>query len=118
MKAEAELAGLSPGGSYDQILGTLIPSMNQVGKGKIQTPDMWRRNINTLRARNILVNTPVAQMTVAQWNQIRDLTNNGIRETDNIFMLVSNANGDIMSSSSGNIPAKHLEPPHKEAHIK
>lgn len=104
--AETELNGLTAGGAYDETLSAIIPSMCQVGKGQIQTPDMWRRNINTLRARNILVNTPAASMTSAQWTQIRDLTNNGIRATDFIFTLVSNANGDIMSSASGNIPSK------------
>ncbi|MEQ1587799.1 MAG: RagB/SusD family nutrient uptake outer membrane protein [Cyclobacteriaceae bacterium] len=105
-KAEAELASLSSGGEYDVTLGSLIPNINQVGKGGILTPDMWRRNINTLRARNILVNTKSATMTGAQWSQILTLTTNGIQSTDKTFTLRSNANGDIMSSSSGNIPSK------------
>jgi starch-binding outer membrane protein, SusD/RagB family len=106
LKAENLLKSLSPGGDYDDTMGRLIPSICQVGKGQIPTPDMWIRNINTLRARNILVNTPTATMTPAQWTQILSLTNNGIKAGDNTFTLRSNANGDLMSSSSGNIPAK------------
>jgi starch-binding outer membrane protein, SusD/RagB family len=106
VKAEAILNSLVSGGDYDATLGLLIPSINQVGKGGVLSPAMWIRNINTLRARNILVNTPVSTMTSAQWSQILALTNNGITSSDMTFTLRSNANGDIMNSSSGNIPAK------------
>ncbi|WP_410963480.1 hypothetical protein, partial [Salmonella sp. SAL4455] len=42
--------------AYNEVLGKLIPGFCQVGKGGILTTDMWKRNINTLKARNILVN--------------------------------------------------------------
>jgi hypothetical protein len=104
--AESILNGLSAGGAYDETLGKLIPDICQVGKGVVPTPTMWKHSINTMRARNILVNTPAASMTSAQWNQILSLTNNGITETDNVFTVRANTNGDIMSASSGNVAAK------------
>lgn len=105
-KAETLLNALTAGGEFDDMLGALIPSICQVGKGMVLTPAMWIRNINTLRARNILVNTHAADMTPAQWTQILTLTNNGVGANDYTFTLRSNANGDIMSSTTGNIPAK------------
>jgi len=104
--AENLLNSLSAGGDYDATLGALIPTMNQVGKGGILTPAMWIRNINTMRARNILVNTKAATMTSAQWNSILSLTANGIGASDLTLTLRSNDNADIMSATSGNIPAK------------
>jgi hypothetical protein len=105
-KAEAILGGLSAGGDYTSTLGNLLPLITQVGKGGVLSPAEWVRNINTMRARNILVNTPAATMTSAQWDQILSLTANGITATDKIFTLRPNATGDLMSPSSGNIPAK------------
>ena len=105
-KAETLLNGLSAGGDYDATLGTLLPMITQVGKGGILSPAQWIRNINTMRARNILVNTPAASMTSTQWDQILALTANGVGAADLTFTLRPNATGDLMSPSSGNIPAK------------
>jgi len=104
--AETLLNGLASSGAYKEVLGALIPDICQVGKGGVLTTSEWIRNINTLRARNILVNTTVAKMTAEQWNQIITLTANGVGPTDKIFTIRSNDNGDLMSASSGNIPAK------------
>ncbi len=105
-KAATLLNGLSSGGDYDFIMEKLIPDFCQVGKGQVPTPDMWVRNINTLKARNILVNTPVAAMSAAQWNEVLTLTDNGIKETDMVFTGRSNTNGDIWSAQSGTVAAK------------
>lgn len=103
---ETILNGLSGGGVYSETLGKLIPDICQVGKGAIPSPTSWKHTINTMRARNILVNTPAASMTSAQWNQVLTLTSNGITKTDNVFTMRPNGNGDIMSPSSGNVAAK------------
>lgn len=105
-KAETILNGLSAGGDYDVALGTLLPELVQSGKGGILTPTEWKHNINTLRARNILVNKKVTAMTAADWNQVLTYTANGVTASDHIFILRSNATGDLMSATSGNIPAK------------
>jgi starch-binding outer membrane protein, SusD/RagB family len=105
-QAEALLNGLSAGGDYAEALGAILPNIVKIGKGGVLTPAEWVRNINTMRARNILVNTPAATMTSGQWDQILALTANGIGATDLVFTLRPNATADIMSPSSGNIPAK------------
>ena len=92
--------------AYNEVLGKLIPGFCQVGKGGILTTDMWKRNINTLKARNILVNTPVATMTADQWTSILTLTNNGVLATDKIFTGRSNTAGDFLSPTSGTVASK------------
>ena len=91
---------------YNETLGKLIPSICQVGNGGVLTPAMWKRHMNTMRARNILVNTPVASMTPAQLNDILNLTSNGIQQTDKTFTVRSNATADLMSANSGNVAAR------------
>jgi starch-binding outer membrane protein, SusD/RagB family len=88
---------------YTKVMQAIIPSMNQVGKGAIPTSAMWVRNINTMKARNILVNTKTSAMTSAQWNQVLSLATNGILSSDNIFIGRSNSNGDFISSTAGNV---------------
>jgi starch-binding outer membrane protein, SusD/RagB family len=92
--------------AYNEVLGKLIPSFCQVGKGGILTIDMWKRNINTLKARNILVNTPVATMSAAQWNSILTLTQSGVLSTDKVFTGRSNTAGDFLSPTTGTVASK------------
>lgn len=101
-------AALLPAAStdYTAIMSQLIPPFNQVGKGGVPTPDMWKRNINTLKARNLLVNTTVKAMTAAQWGQILTLATDGITASDNVFTGRSNQNGDFLSPTAGTVAAK------------
>lgn len=106
-KAAAILGTVTNAADYSEVLGKLIPSFNQVGNGGVLTTDMWKRSINTLKARNILVNKLVTQMTAADWNQILTLTNNGIQVSDKIFTGRSNATGDFLTSAgSGTVSGK------------
>ncbi len=109
-KCAGILAGLKSGGAYDEILGKLIPDFCQTGRGGILSPDMWLRNINTYKARNILVNTPTKDMTATQWGEIKTLTDNGVKATDFIFTARSNERGDIISASSGAVVLKTTNP--------
>jgi hypothetical protein len=104
--AAAILASIGNSADYQSTVGKLIPDFNQVGKGGILTPDMWIRNINTMKARNILVNTPVKDMTAAQWNEILTLTTNGIQENDKVFTGRSNERGDFLAANTGTVVAK------------
>ena len=98
-KALTILNTLTASSDYNEFLGKLIPASSQVGNGGILTPTMWIHNINTIKARNILVNTTIDKMTSAQWNQILTLTNNGITSTDKIFTGRTNVNGDFIGST-------------------
>ena len=104
--ATTALNGATNTAAYNEILGKLIPSFCQVGKGGILTTDMWKRNINTLKARNILVNTPTATMTAAQWASILTLTNAGVLATDKIFTGRSNTAGDFLAPTTGTVASK------------
>ena len=105
-KAVTALGAASNAAAYTAMLGKLIPTFNQVGKGGVLTPDMWKRSINTLKARNILVNTTVAAMTAGQWASILTLTTNGLNASDKIFTGRSNATGDFLVSGSGTVGSK------------
>ena len=104
--AIADLGAATSSSDYDEVIGKLIPSFCQVGKGLPPTTAMWIRNINTLKARNILVNKTVSAMTSADWNSILTLTNNGIQSSDYIFTGRTTTTSDFIPSSSGYVAAK------------
>jgi starch-binding outer membrane protein, SusD/RagB family len=117
-KAETILSGLTQNDAYNSVLGKIIPDFCRVGKGGILTPGMWVRNINTLRARNILMNTRASDMTTSQWDQVLALTTNGIQENDLVFTLRANASGDIISPQAGSIAARSTGDPASAATYK
>lgn len=105
-KATQALNGLTGSADYQTVMTQLIPAFNQVGKGAVPTPDMWKRSINTLKARNLLVNTPTKSMTAAQWNGVLTLVNDGVRAADNVFTGRANENGDFIPATDGTVAAK------------
>jgi len=117
-KLETILNSLTGSPAYTEFFSRIIPDYFQVGKGSPPTPAMWIRNINTLRARIILANTRVSDMTAAQWNQIMTLTNNGILKDDMVFTVRANSNGDIISPNTGTIATKSTGNPSGEATYK
>jgi hypothetical protein len=103
-KAVAALSAITVTADYTTAVGRLIPSFFKVGKGSAPTIAMWIKSVNTLKARNLLVNTKTSAMTTAQWNQILTLTTAGLTSADNVFLAKSNATGDFMSQTGGNVP--------------
>lgn len=84
---------------YESVLKQLIPAYLQKGKGGPLSILAWKHNINTMKARNILVNNLASGMTVAQWQEILNLTNDGITSADLIFTGRTDANGDFLGST-------------------
>ncbi len=84
---------------YTATLKSLIPAYLQIGKGTAPSPAAWVRNINTMRARNILANNLVSAMTPAQWAQIQTLTTAGITASDPVFTGRTDANGDFLGTT-------------------
>ncbi|MBO0935339.1 RagB/SusD family nutrient uptake outer membrane protein [Fibrella sp. HMF5335] len=110
--ATTALTALGAGdASYTEVMKGLIPEFNRVGKGVILTPAMWKRNINTMKARNILANTTLKAMSAAQWGQILTLTTDGVGAADNVFTGRSNDNGDFINRLNGTIALKSTGPP-------
>ncbi|MDI9873336.1 RagB/SusD family nutrient uptake outer membrane protein [Flectobacillus rivi] len=105
-KAAALLGAITNTADYSSVLGSLIPSYFQTGKGVVPTTAQFIKNLNTLKARNIIVNTPVASMTAAQWNQILTLTNAGVGSSDPVFAGNTNTAGDIFSPLSYSVAAR------------
>lgn len=98
-KAITALGGATSTADYTAILGKLIPTYLQKGKGGVLTIDMWKRSINTMKARNILVNTTRASMSASQWSAILTLANDGVRATDLIFTARTDANGSFIENT-------------------
>lgn len=98
-KCAAAIDAATSTADYNEVLGKLIPAFLQAGKGGVFTPAMWKRNISTMKARNILVNNLVSAMTTAQWNSILTLTNAGVQSGDFIFTGRTNANGDFLGTT-------------------
>jgi len=98
-KASVALDAATSATDYSTVLGTMIPSFLQKGKGGILTTAMWKRNINTMKARNIVVNTTVAAMTATQWNSVLTLTNAGVTSSDLIFTGRTDVNGDFLGTT-------------------
>jgi hypothetical protein len=98
-KASAAMDAATSATDYASTLGKLIPTYLQIGKGGVLTTAMWKRNISTMKARNILVNTTVAAMTATQWNSVITLTTAGLTATDLIFTGRTDANGDFLGTT-------------------
>jgi len=96
--AAALINSVTDSSTLGSVLGQLIPTIFQVGLGGPMTPSMWIRNINTYKARNILVNNTVATMTVSQWDSVLNYANNGIRKGDNVLTARSDNNATFISS--------------------
>jgi hypothetical protein len=105
-KAAALLTTIGTAADYTTMMTRIIPDINQVGRGLVPTTAMWKRNINTLKARNLLVNTTTKAMTTAQWTQLLALTNDGIGAADYVFTARSNASGDVLAPQTGTVAAK------------
>ncbi len=88
-KAAALLTGITSGGDYDEVLKQIIPGyMQPTNYGGIPSPAIWVKNINTMKARNLLVNKKASDMTAADWAQVLTLTNAGLSSgTDYPFLV-------------------------------
>jgi hypothetical protein len=84
---------------FTNMLKNVIPSYFQTGKGNPTTPAMLGRNVNTLKARNLLVNKTTATMTSADWASVLALVNTGIQSGDNVFTIRTDAVGNLYTSS-------------------
>lgn len=120
-QAITTLQAITNAADYTAMLGSLIPSFNQVGNGGVPTQAEWIRNINTMLARNILVNklapfvngnpsatiakSSTSVMTPADWTAVKTYANAGIQKGDKIFTARSTATNSIFSPTGGNVAA-------------
>ena len=104
--AITDLGQATSASDYNAVIGKLIPSFCQTGLGNPPSTAEWIRTINTLKARNILVNKVVSSMTAADWTAILTLTNNGVQQGDNIFTGRTTTTGDFLPASSSTVAMK------------
>ncbi len=97
-KAEDLLLSISNIDDYDKIINGLIPSICKFGRGHAVAIAEWQRNINTLRARNLLVNIPTSSANAEFWQSILALTSSGISSDDNTFTIRTDDLGNLLGS--------------------
>ena len=103
MAAKA-LTDITNAGDYTTIISQVIPEFIETGHGDVPTVAMWLHSINTMKARNLLVNKKASAMSAADWNTILTLTANGVNSTDNVFTVRTTSNNGILSTT-GNVVA-------------
>jgi len=120
-QAATILNGITSLTDYTKVLGELIPKFTQVGNGGVLTPQMWVRNINTMLARNILVNklapfvnnNPAATITgasvpvmaSADWTSVLNLATNGIKSGDYVFTGRTTTVNGFFGTGGGTVSA-------------
>ncbi len=119
--AVTALGAATSASDYSSMLGKLIPAVCQTGLGQVPTIDMWKRNINTMLARNIVATklapfvnnnlsatiskSSTTPMTAADWTQVATLTANGVKKGDYVFTARSADVNYIISPSAGTVGA-------------
>jgi hypothetical protein len=117
--AQTTLSGIGSQADYTSMMSQLIPSQNQVGLGGAPTTAQFIKSINTLLARNILVNklapfvngstsasiskASIPAMTAADWAQVITYANAGIGQGDNVFTGRSSSANSYFSATSGTV---------------
>jgi hypothetical protein len=92
-KCVAALAGITTANvsTYNTTIDAVIPDF--AARSSRITPDMWKRQINSYKARNLMANKKVANMTAADWTAVVTLANAGMQATDNNFRIGMDPNG-------------------------
>jgi hypothetical protein len=113
------LQGISNQGDYTTEISGLIPLQNQKGLGKPPTTVQWIRTINTMLARNILLNhlapfvngnpsatiskSSITPMAAADWQAVINFCNNGIKQGDYIFTGRTSASNSFFTPTGGSV---------------
>jgi len=77
--------------AYNETIDAVIPDF--AARSSRITPDMWKRQINSYKARNLMANKKVADMTAADWASVTALAQAGLLATDNNFRIGMDPNG-------------------------
>lgn len=117
--ALTSLQGIANQGDYSAIIAQLIPAQNQVGLGMPLSSAQWVRSINTMLARNILLNhlspfvngnpgatipkATIAPMTAADWQAVITYCTNGIKKGDYVFTGRTSASNSYFTPNFGSV---------------
>ena len=113
------LSGISNQVEYNEVISELIPQQNQVGLGQALSSAQWVRTINTMLARNILLNhlapfvngnpdatitkASIAPMSASDWQSVITFCTNGIQEGDYVFTGRTSASNSFFSPEGGSV---------------
>jgi hypothetical protein len=99
-KATVALNSITDMAAYNEVMEKLILSFTKIGNGGVFSPTQWKRHINTYKARNILVNKKVGDVTTAEWTSIIALTENGLQAGDKILTMRSADAQDVVAQTA------------------
>jgi hypothetical protein len=118
-QALSTLNGISNQVEYNEVISQLIPQQNQVGLGQALSSTQWIRTINTMLARNILLNhlapfvngnpdatinkSTITPMSSADWQSVITFCNNGVQEGDYVFTGRTSASNSFFTPESGSV---------------
>jgi starch-binding outer membrane protein, SusD/RagB family len=85
------LNAITVNADYNSVMQAIVASFND--NTNIVTPDMWKRQIYSLQARNLLVNKKVKNMTATDWQNVLTLADKGILQADKIFKFGMDPSG-------------------------
>lgn len=115
--AATTLSAITSASDYSNVLGSLIPAFCQTGHGGVLSQDEWTRNINTMLARNILLNklspfvnnnpaatitkSSISAMTAADWTSVLNYASKGIQKGDLVFTGRSVSSNGFFTATGG-----------------
>ena len=87
-QAKTIFAGLSANEAFNSVITNIIPGyMQTTAEFGAITPAAIVKNINTFKARTILVNKRTKDMTTSDWTAVLDAANAGLGATDYPFLV-------------------------------
>ena len=117
--AQTTLTGISNQSDYSAMITQLIPQQCQVGLGQPLSSTEWIHTINTMLARNILLNklapfvnnnpnaniskSSISPMTAADWQSIITLCNNGVKSGEKVFTGRTSASNSFFTPNGGSV---------------
>jgi SusD/RagB-like outer membrane lipoprotein len=113
------LNSISNQNDYTTVITALIPTQSQQGLGKPLSTAQWAKTINTMLARNILLNhlapfvngnpnatitkSAMTAMTAADWQAVITYCTKGIQEGDYVFTGRTSASNSFFSANGGSV---------------
>lgn len=117
--ALSTLNSISNQGDYTTVITELIPKQNQKGLGMPLSSAQWIRTINTMLARNILLNhlapfvkgnpnasiskASIPVMSGANWQSVLNYCKNGIQKGDFVFTGRSSSSNSYFTATGGSV---------------
>jgi starch-binding outer membrane protein, SusD/RagB family len=126
LKADSVAATIASPGDFVTVMGECIPPYFQTGLGSAPSVTDFRANIQSMLARNILVNklnpfvngvvnstigkSSTTTMAAADWNQVLTYATKGVGTSNNVFAGHSAAVNTVFTTPSGTVASMTAGP--------